>query len=479
MPSNLTAPAPKVSHPPSTGTSTSTSTSTNPSTSTSPSSIPSGDGSNSSTDGTTTTQLNITIITPTNNDPYAPVNSSDSSASTSNANTFTSVGDATSPATSIIDPTTYFLPAINPTLGGNIALNPQSIALQTFADVQLSNVNSCLFGALTGFGVVILWQAWAAYSKRRKPIYLLNGLQASFLFVKTLSATIYAITLSGTVNCLARSPLMNFPMVFAWYLIWGIMLIKLMLFTEWKKLCLVIIPLGAAVHFGVVTAGIVMRNSSVTALGLCKDTYPILFKHQYDIEMILEIFSTGVLLQGITSKKQGVFAGTKEVFRQLQFNEHTRVFFAIIFVGLKLLFTYGNFNVPTATTHAVDSCRSAVVSWALTREINSTRPRAPAQPDPMISVSDAKQAFKRSPSSRRHEGSGTGKLPKIMKTNVTTGRQRSRRDVEIDSDGDDMGGGGESGSFDDIPGFDFAGGRDGGEIGSKDTVAGGSSGELV
>ncbi|KAI8588770.1 hypothetical protein BDZ88DRAFT_420447 [Geranomyces variabilis] len=391
------------------------------------------------------------------------------SSAVANASQQTSGGDATAPNTSPIDPKTYTPPQINPS-AGPIQPNKGALVLQTYGDVQLSNTNSALFGALTVIGIVVLFSAWKAYFRRRKPIYLLNGLQATFLFIKTLSATFYAVMVSGSLNCKARSPMMNIPMVLAWDLIYGIMLIKLLLFTEWKRTVMVVVPLGAMAHFAIVISGIVMRTSGVSSLGLCTDTYPTLFKHQYDVELILEVFLTGILLHGLASKKSGVFAGTKEVFRQLQFNEHTRVFLVVIFVTLKIIFSYGHYNVPTALTHGFDSARSAIVSWALTRGVRSSKSESPAAAvTGLPSPQRRGQSFKVPTSDQPRKQSLMAKI------------KRSTRAEDDEDDGglspDDSGE-----DFDDIPGFNFSGDvkhRVPSADDSKDTVAGRSAGDLV
>ncbi|KAI9100507.1 hypothetical protein DFS34DRAFT_614831 [Phlyctochytrium arcticum] len=310
--------------------------------------------------------------------------------------------------------------------------NPNALALQTFTNIQISNTNSALFGALSALSIVCVYFAlkpviiWpnrrervreaaakvAAVLKREsrcgksemsrhnefsasttvtnlrdgkkaggslvpppnrrpKPIYVLNALQCTLLLIKTLAATCYAVMVSGSsfLTCAARSPLVNLPMAFAWTSIYGIMLIKLMLFTKWKRTCIAVVVIGCGVHLGIVISGVVQRDSRVTALGLCADRYPILFKHQYDIELFLEVFTTSMLLQGIYSRQSaGGFAGTQEVFRQLAENEHVRVFFSVVFVTLKIVFAYGGITTVTALTHGIDSARSAVVCWALIRE---------------------------------------------------------------------------------------------------------------
>ncbi|KAJ3152994.1 hypothetical protein HDU86_005450 [Geranomyces michiganensis] len=393
-----------------------------------PSNTPSGGSSND----TTTPLVNITLTV------------ADSSAVAGNASQQTN-SDATAPNTSPIDPKTYTPPPINPA-ADPIQPSKGALVLQTYGDVQLSNTNSALFGALTAMGLVVLFTAWKAYRRRRKPIYLLNGLQATLLFIKTLSATFYAVMVSGSLNCAARSPLMNIPMVIAWDLIYGIMLIKLLLFTEWKRTVMVVVPLGAMAHFSIVVAGIVMRRSGVSSLGLCTDTYPTLFKHQYAIELFLEVFLTGILLHGLASKRSGVFAGTKEVFRQLQFNEHTRVFLVVIFVTLKIIFSYGRYNVPTALTHGFDSARSAVVSWALTRGVHSTKSEA----SPGANITGLPSPQRRGQSFKVPTSDAPRKQSLMAKI------KRSTR-LEDDEDNGGLSPDDSGEDFDDIPGFNFSG----------------------
>ncbi|KNC98120.1 uncharacterized protein SPPG_06529 [Spizellomyces punctatus DAOM BR117] len=339
--------------------------------------------------------------------------------------------DATAPVTSV--PDTDNLPPSPVSPGA--PFNPNALALQTFYDIQLSNTNSALFGALTALGIVVLYSSYYTYYRRRKPIYLLNALQASLIFIKTISATLYAVMVSGPLSCSARSPLVNIPMVLAWDLIYGIMLIKLLLFTQWKRTCQVVVILGSAAHFAVVLAGIIMRKSSVTALGLCADKYPVVFKHQYDIELFLEVFTTGMLLQGIASRQHGVFEGTQEVFRQLAQNEHVRVFFSIIFVTLKIIFAYGNFNSVTAVTHAIDSARSAIIAWAVIREHRRVRSRTKSRGN----TSGAAKTIK-STKTVSKTGAGADGRPNMVKaTNMVTSMQdvESLPSAEYEQDEDD------------------------------------------
>ncbi|KAJ3183800.1 hypothetical protein HDU87_005916 [Geranomyces variabilis] len=278
--------------------------------------------------------------------------------------------------------------------------SPYAPVTQTYAALQLGNTNAALFGGLTAFSFVVMVSAALAYRRRRKAIYLLNVMQTLLLFIKTFSATIYAVYNAGQVDCRARAWLLNVPLILGWDFSYGITMIKVLLFTKFRRTVMCVIPLGAAIHFGLVVEGVVTRTSGVSAVGLCTDKYDVFYKHQYDVELILEVFATSLLLHGIASRKNGVVAATREVFRQLQVNENTRVFLAIIFVALKVLLTYGNFAVPSATTHAVDSARSAVLSWALTREVNS---------------SNSSSSTSSSPTARKTAGRDSVALPRNSK----------------------------------------------------------------
>ncbi|KAJ3155148.1 hypothetical protein HDU89_007338 [Geranomyces variabilis] len=366
--------------------------------------------------------------------------------------------------------------------------SPYAPVTQTFAALQLGNTNAALFGGLTAFSFVVMISAALAYRRRRKLIYLLNALQTLLLFIKTFSAAIYAVHNAGQVNCRARAWLLNMPLILGWDLSYAITMIKVLLFTKFRRTVMWVIPLGAAVHFGLVVEGVVTRTSGISAVGLCTDKYDVFYKHQYDVELIIEVFATSLLLHGIASRRNGVVAATREVFRQLQVNENTRVFLAIIFVALKVLLTYGNFAVPSATTHAVDSARSAVVSWALTREVNSasssssssaptsrkaagrnsvavTRSSKAGAPPPRESLAKVKITVELSsgkpPNSFTADNDGGGDIEEDLEgtQELSQSNDDDEENDEEDDDDDDShlradaeeGGG----SFANIPGFDF------------------------
>ncbi|KAJ3263666.1 hypothetical protein HK104_006603, partial [Borealophlyctis nickersoniae] len=208
-----------------------------------------------------------------------------------------------------------------------------------------------------------------AYKSRRKPLYLLNLIQCSLSLLKTVFATLYAVLLN--LPCVARSPLINVPMVLCWDAIYAIMLLKLLLFARYKVLCKVVFAVGCTAHFVVVMVAISMRQWKMSVVGLCADKYPILYKQQYVVEMVMEGFTAAALLHGLIIQSRassGLFSGTQDILRQLAQNEHIRVFFVLIFITAKVVLSYSPDFKIVAITHAVDSARSALICWALIRE---------------------------------------------------------------------------------------------------------------
>ncbi|KAI8826864.1 uncharacterized protein EV422DRAFT_511739 [Fimicolochytrium jonesii] len=407
----------------------------------------------------TTVNVTLTLDTPTNN---SVVGFGDATAPDAN---FRPVPILPAPST-----TNTSTNATAPRPGGSLGGPPRALVLQSFTDLQTSNLNSAIFGFLTAWCLYTTYTAWRAYRSRRKPIYLLNGLQTTLVAIKTVCATCYATLNAAGLDCAARSPLMNVPLVLAWDSIWAIMLVKLLLFTEWKRTSKALVGAAAVAHFAVVVYGVVRRTSTVSVTGLCGDKYPLVFKHQYAIELGLEIVTTGMLLQGITSRRRGgVFASTKEVFRQLQANEHTRVFFALIFVTLKILFTYGNFSLVAGLTHAVDSARSAVVSWALVKEQRNSVARKHAAAAASKNT-QSQNARSRNQSAKPGgkagydtQGKGDGTVKTMQNGAVRNTRIATTPPVQESQDEDlDL-------SFGDIPGFDYHGRDD--EEGSRDALA--------
>lgn len=104
-----------------------------------------------------------------------------------------------------------------------------------------------------------------------------------------------------------------------------------------------------------------------------------------------------------------------------------------IFVTLKIIFAYGGFFHITALTHAVDTARSAVVSWALLREQNRIQNRSASRGGANganVFKADQKKMPKGS------DAASGGQRPRVMKS-ANIGAQQSPmerdRDLEIDA----------------------------------------------
>ncbi|KAJ3032976.1 hypothetical protein HDV00_006885 [Rhizophlyctis rosea] len=258
-----------------------------------------------------------------------------------------------------------------------------SLTVLSNSDVMYGSLNAAIFGALVVWAIFVLLQSITTYRLRRKPLYLLNLLQSISNLIKTFFAAIFATVIlsSSTQKSLAstydwwcdmRSPLINIPMVIAWDLIYGIMVLKLMLFVEnkWvRRGVMTGVAIGVAVYTVIVCVSVALRESKANAVGMCTDRYPRIYKYQYVVEIVIEIVTTITLLWAIASKNVtgGVFAGTREILKHLVENEHLRVFLVIVVITGKIVLTWiGNIQV-VAITHAFDSARSAVISWALLR----------------------------------------------------------------------------------------------------------------
>jgi hypothetical protein len=153
----------------------------------------------------------------------------------------------------------------------------------TWNEIQIAQLYTSIFGFLCFWGAQNIYSSFKGYRKRQKLIYLLNFLQTLFLFIKTVSATVYATYFN--LNCSPRGPLVNIPLLFSWDCIYLIILLKLLIFTSWPKVVIGSFALGIAAHFSVVVAGVVLRTTSISSSWVCRDVYPMVYKQQYIIEV--------------------------------------------------------------------------------------------------------------------------------------------------------------------------------------------------
>ena len=152
-------------------------------------------------------------------------------------------------------------------------------------DIQLAQVYASIFGVLSYWGAHNVYSSYLGWRKRPQMIFLLNFLQTASLFIKTVSATIYATYFN--LNCAPRGPLVNIPLMISWDLIYVMMLLKILIFTERKKSVIMVFALGILAHISVIIAGVALRVSSMTANWSCRDVYPLVYKQQYVVEVIL------------------------------------------------------------------------------------------------------------------------------------------------------------------------------------------------
>ncbi|KAJ3330862.1 hypothetical protein HDU76_004664 [Blyttiomyces sp. JEL0837] len=179
-------------------------------------------------------------------------------------------------------------------------------------------------------------------------------LQTLLILVKTLVATIYVI--GDGLYCAPRGPLVNISVAVAW-----------------------------------VSYATSQQEYHYDELKRCKNWYPITYKQQYVVEGILECFIAVVLFNALAnfgnSGRSGKGSSKAEsVFKRIRENHSLRIFLVLLLIILKLLFTYWPTSptpdIITALTHAVDSARSAIVSYCI---LNETRATArPGTPTPSI-----------------------------------------------------------------------------------------------
>jgi hypothetical protein len=153
-----------------------------------------------------------------------------------------------------------------------------------WSDIQLGMVYASVFGALCCWGAHNIYASFFGWRKSPKMIFLLNFLQTVALFVKTVSATVYATYFN--LNCEARGALVNIPLLVSWDLIYIMMIFKIMIFTERKKMVIGLFVLGILAHISVIISGVALRTSSMTSSWTCKDVYPLVYKQQYVVEVL-------------------------------------------------------------------------------------------------------------------------------------------------------------------------------------------------
>ncbi|KAI8926603.1 hypothetical protein BC831DRAFT_549768 [Entophlyctis helioformis] len=248
-----------------------------------------------------------------------------------------------------------------------------STSTLTWFQVQNSNISCAAFAMLVVWGFSTSFKAYQTWRVKDKPIYRLNLAQSIFMLIKTTAACIYTVFLN--LECEPRGILMNIPLIISLDLMYWIMLLKLLLFTPFRMMTRAVFAGSLLAHAAIVCVGVAQRRSFLSKTGTCRDTYPLVFKQQYILEIVLECFTAVVLVHGIALKSQvsggQVLSSTYTLLNQLRKNEHLRVFSLLFLIAIKLILSYNSISVNFDygfVTHAVDQARSAVVCWALMRD---------------------------------------------------------------------------------------------------------------
>ncbi|KAL2916977.1 hypothetical protein HK105_203409 [Polyrhizophydium stewartii] len=320
----------------------------------------------------------------------------------------------------------------------------------TWYKVMNNNVSSAAFAMLLVWSCSTLYKAIEYYGFKRKLIYGLNVLQAFFMLIKTLTATVYVVLLG--VPCEPRAILLSIPLVFSIDCMYYIMLVKLLLFTPFRWAVRVVFFCALVSHAVINFVGVAQRTTTLSANGTCKDVYPLIYKQQYVIEIVLECFTAIVLVHGIALKAQisgQIVSATYSLLQQLRKNEHLRVFSVLIMIALKLFLTYytdflQNFD-HLYFTHGVDQARSAIVCWALMRDYrklvkssslsgshqSASRPTGPSGKSEFGSHFSHAKANSHVGS---HSSSQMGASPRVAASKAVDKRDPIFEDLEFDDD---------------------------------------------
>lgn len=215
----------------------------------------------------------------------------------------------------------------------------------TFAYIQSQNLNSALFGGLVTWGLSVFVHAvWLWEENKGKPLYILNMIQTALNLIKITTATTFIVFFG--LNCNLRAPMIIMPQEICWIIIYCMLLIKLLIFTRFKKFAKGVFSLCLMVHFALVVTGVVM-SVSTSLQGKCRNRYPLIFKQQYTVEMLLELVTFALLIHGLAYKKDGMLAGTRDILTQLKNNEHLRIFLVSVFIFSILKSNHNSFSLPS------------------------------------------------------------------------------------------------------------------------------------
>lgn len=233
-------------------------------------------------------------------------------------------------------------------------------------EIQTSRIESAVFGILSAWSALNLFQASKNFIN--KSDHILNLFQVFFILFKTISATVYVIFFN--LDCSPRAILVNLPLLIAWDLIYIIILNRVLKFTLNPAIVKLIFIILISLHFSIGFSGSLLGTFKSTN-GKCSNEYPIIYKQQYIIEILLELLVIIEIFKTILVNNYGtIIERSKQAFLELKSNEEFRIFIVLFFIFIKIILSYGltggilPFN-PLALTHFIDSCRSAFICWII------------------------------------------------------------------------------------------------------------------
>jgi hypothetical protein len=253
----------------------------------------------------------------------------------------------------------------------------------TLQSIQTQTINSCLFGALI---MMSLWVFYGSYNlwknDKKKVIFILNLGQAFFYIIKILAVSVYIVFYQ--LNCSFRPYAINLPQIVCYVLIYTILLKRLLIFspfqigknTERNIPNWVIIAFFSIImiaYVSTILAGVITSISSLTDVGKCRTVYQLVYRQQYAIEIILEVFFASILIIALTKRSDEIRNRPTNLFQQLRENENIRFFSVFIIITLKIILSYNNLSLGfdvLSLTHFIDSLRSILIYWAIKTEYN-------------------------------------------------------------------------------------------------------------
>jgi hypothetical protein len=167
-----------------------------------------------------------------------------------------------------------------------MSFDPKDTIAINYEYFQSFAINAAAFGGLSVWALNIAYLSFKLYRSRKKRlVYTLNLYQSIFYLAKILAATSYHLFVG--LDCRFRAYSINVPMLFCWVTIYLILMLKLLVFTRYRWLVIIVYLLALIADLVVVFLGIMKGSYSMSPAGICSNVYSIEFKQQYPIEVTL------------------------------------------------------------------------------------------------------------------------------------------------------------------------------------------------